>query len=127
MCVFPGFGYGFAFNESFRNWRASCCLDGDHLWPLLAGIKPSELFEFIESFPHSNQTDATTGWIEDCIGRTPSKLLGDFQAHGLLAFDAEWFFERGNIKPTLRLLAFADDASAVADQPIDQIYVAAVC
>ena len=86
--------------------------------PLLAALQPAEVLEFLKGFPHADETNATTCRIEDRVGQLPS--------HGLLAFDAVGFLQRGYIEPSFRLLALANNARAVADQAIHQCDLRAV-
>ena len=54
-------------------------------------------------------------------------MLGDFVTHSLLALDAKWLFQRGNIEPPLLLLALGHHAGTVADVAINQRDMGAIC
>ncbi len=107
--------------ESAGHGRASGGLHCDHARPF-AGTYPAEFLQFREGFPHSNQADAAARGIKHCIGIFPTQLLDQFIAHGLLAFNAERLFQRGDVEPALFFFPFRDDASTVGDQAVDQIY-----
>src|ERR1019366_6734921 len=101
------------------NWRATAGLYGDHLGTLPC-LDPSQLFHFLERFPHPDQPDSTAGGIENRVRQAPTHLLGQLVAHGFLALDAKGLLESRNVKPTLLVLALGDHSSAIADQSIDQ-------
>src|SRR5438128_2313890 len=59
--------------ERAHNRRTTRGLHREHAWPLFPD--PTEDFHFIESFPHSDETGATAGWINNHIGQLPITLL----------------------------------------------------
>ena len=109
---------------SARNRSAAGRLNGDHFWPL-AG-HPAQLLHLFKGFPHADDAHAAARGIKDGIGILPAQLLHQLVSHGLLAFHAERFLERGDIEPSFGLLALGDDAAAVGDEPVDEREMRAV-
>ena len=63
------------------------------------GLQPAEFLQFLKRLPHADQARAAAGRIEDHIGQLPAELLGQFQAHRLLAFEAVRLLQRGEVEP----------------------------
>src|SRR5215470_11670414 len=107
-----------------HNWGAAGSLNGDHPWALL--VDPTDLAQLLESLPHADEAGAAAGGIEDDVGERPAELVGELEAHRFFAFDAVRLFERRDIEPAHRLLAFGDDLAAVVDQAVYHPHVSAL-
>ena len=82
--------------------------------------QPAERGQLVKGLPHADQPGAAAGGIENHVGQPPIELLGQLQAHRLLAFDPVRLLERRDVEPAQPLLAFAHDLAAVGDQPRHQ-------
>eukprot|EP00958_Prasinococcus_capsulatus_P027548 scaffold5640_cov328-Prasinococcus_capsulatus_cf.AAC.3 len=100
--------------------RAARGLHGHHAWAL--GADPPERLELRERLPHADEARAAAAGVEDHVGHPPAQLLGQLQAHGLLALDAVGLLERAAVKPAHGLLALAHDLAAVVDEAVHAIH-----
>ena len=99
--------------------RAARRLHRDHARAL--GADEADLLQLVERLPHADQAGAAAGRVEDHVGHVPAELLGEFQAHRLLALDAVRLLQRGRVEPADFRLAFADDLAAIVDIAVDAI------
>src|SRR5712692_2284845 len=76
---------------------ASLGLDGDEA--RLGGLDPAHGGELFIRLPDADEPGAAAGWIEEQVGRLPAELLGQLEAHRLLALESVRLFERGQIEP----------------------------
>ncbi len=83
-------------------------------------VEPAEGGEFGEGLPHADEAGSAAGGVEDGVGEGPSALLGEFEAHGFLAFDAVWLSEGAHVEPAHALGALSDDGGAVVDEAVDE-------
>jgi hypothetical protein len=74
-----------------------------------------------KAFPHADQAGAAARWIEDHVRKLPAELLGQFQAHRLLALDPVRLLQGRDIEPSGDLSALPDELPAIVDQPVDAI------
>jgi hypothetical protein len=86
-CVGEQLGEPLAAIERPHNWGTTIGLHGDHTGPACV-VEPAEPFEFLKRLPHTDQSGATAGGVENDVGQGPTELLSQFQAHRLLPFDA---------------------------------------
>ena len=92
--------------EGDGDGRAPVALAGDHPWS--AGrVEPAQGLQFLKGLPHPDEPGAAARRIQNHVGQFPIELLGQFEPHRLLAFDAIRLLERRDIKPALHLLALA--------------------
>ena len=63
--------------------------------------------------------------IDDHVGHAPAELLGELEAHRLLAFDPVRLFERGRVEHAAARHRARNDLAGVADEPVDQMHVRA--
>ena len=63
---------------------------------------PAQLEQLAQRLVDADQPHAATGGIDDHVGHPPAELLGDLEAHRLLALDAVRLLERGNVEPVAR-------------------------
>ena len=73
-----------------------------------------------EGLPHADDAGAAAGRVEDHVGQFPAELLGQFEAHRLLALDAVGLAQGRAVEPAERLLALGDEPAAIVDQPVDE-------
>ena len=99
--------------------RAARSLHDNHARPLLAD--PAQRLQFGESLPHADNAGAAAGRIKDDVGHFPAELLGQLDAHRLLALDAVGLAQGRAIEPANALLAFGDELAAIVDQPVDEV------
>src|SRR6202030_1251183 len=72
-------------------------------------------------FPQADKAGAAAGRIKNDVGNVPAELLGQFESHRLLAFDAVWLLQGRRVEPTDLRLAIADDLAAIVDQSVDAV------
>ena len=82
-------------------------------------MKPMRL-EFVECLPHADQAGAAAGRVEDDVGQPPAELLGELEAHRLLALDAVRLLERRDVEPAHALAPLGDAPAAVVDEPVHE-------
>src|SRR5207302_3323651 len=82
----PGLGFVLALSERLYDRRAPRALDRHE--PRQLRPDPADRRQLLERFPHADETDPAAGRIDDDVRHTPSELLGQLEAHGLLALDA---------------------------------------
>src|SRR5437868_1635956 len=99
--------------------RAARSLHDNHARPLLAD--PAQRLQFGESLPHADNAGAAAGRIKDDVGHFPAELLGQLDAHRLLALDTVGLAQRRAIEPANALLALGDELAAIVDQPVDEV------
>src|SRR5205085_9896022 len=90
--MFPAFSKLIAILERADHWRAAFGLDGVHARAL--GSDEANRLHLVERLPHADEAGAPAGRIEDRVGQFPAELLGEFQAHRLLALDPVRLLER---------------------------------
>ena len=81
------------------------------------------MLELFECLPHTDDSDAATGGIKDGVRQLPAELLGGFEAHRLLAFDAIGFFQGRQIEPAFGCFSFHHALRTIADESIDERYM----
>src|SRR5262249_11674243 len=118
-CVLPARRVLDAFLISAHHGRATRRLHGHHARPFAA--YKSDRLELGEGLPHPDQAGAAASRIEDHVRHIPAKLLGQFEPHRLLAFDAIRLLQGRGVEPADLLLALADDLAAIVDQSVDAI------
>src|SRR5215216_474482 len=104
--------------EGADDGGAAFGLRGDHAWPL--GAYETHSFELREGLPHADEAGATSGRVDDDIGETPAELLGQLEAHRLLALDAVGLFERTHVECAECFGEGGGDAAAVTDQAVHE-------
>jgi hypothetical protein len=120
----PRLALGGAGLEGLDDRRAALRLDGDQ--PREVTGHPAELEQFAQGLVDADDADAPAGGVHDHAGHPPAELLGDLQAHRLLALDAVRLPERGGV-----LVAGApgqdlgDQPAGVADIALDQVQLGA--
>jgi len=82
--------------------------------------QPPQLAQFLKRLPHADQARAAASRIQNHVGELPVELLGQFQAHRLLALDAIRLLECREIEPVHALFALAHDPAAVGDESVDE-------
>ena len=75
--------------EGSHDRRAAFGLHDDHLGTRRAN--QSQRFQFGEALPHADDAGAAAGRVDDGVGHAPAELLGQFEAHRLLALLPVWF------------------------------------
>ena len=83
--------------------------------------EPPHLGQLGESLPHADEPCATARRVEDHVGEGPAELLGELEAHGLLALDPVRLLEGRHVEPTHFGCSLAHDGAAVGDQAVDQV------
>src|SRR5207248_4145758 len=83
---------------------------------------PADRFEFGEGFPHPDDPGAAAGRVEDDVRQFPTQLLGQLDAHRLLALDAVGLSQGRAVEPAGLPLALADELAAIVDQSVDEKY-----
>src|SRR5207245_2199058 len=104
--------------------RTALRLDYHHPWPLRSD--PADCFELGERLPHADNAGAAAGRVKDHIRQFPAELLGEFDAHRLLAFDAIGLPQGRAVEPADFTLAFGDALAAIVDQPVDEEHFGAL-
>ena len=84
-------------------------------------------FHLREGLPHADEAGAAAGRIEDHVGQLPAELLGELQAHRLLALDAVGLLQGRDVNQPIGLLAVLDDGAAVGDEAVDEDKRCAPC
>ena len=80
----------------------------------------AQCLELGDCHPHADEADTAARRVEDRIGDAPTKLLSEFQAHGFLALDPIRLLERRYFEPALHPSTLGNDATAIADQAVDE-------
>ena len=104
---------------SLDHRRTARGLDDDHARPHRAD--PAERLELVKRLPHADDAGAAPGRIEDHIGHFPAELLGEFDAHRLLALDAVGLPQGRAVEPSDRFLSLCYQLAAIVDQPIHEV------
>jgi hypothetical protein len=76
---------------------------------------PSHRFEFLEGFPHSDESDAAARGIDDHVRQRTVELLPQFVPHRFLSFDPVRLLERGDLEPCF----FTSDAMKTPQSEIN--------
>src|SRR3546814_17157324 len=105
--------------ESPDDRRATFGLDGNHARPF--GPDEAERLQLFNGFPHADKAGAPAGGIEDDVGHLPAKLLGQLQAHRLLALDPLGLFQRRAVEPLPLLRALGDELAALLAAHVDAV------
>ena len=79
--------------------RAPGRLDADE--PRQVALDPAELARLGERLVDADQPDAAAGRVDDHVRHPPAELLGDLEAHRLLALDAVRLLERRHLEPVV--------------------------
>src|SRR5437660_10586554 len=96
--------------------RTPTRLDREHARPVV--VDPTELFHFIERFPHSDEASAATGWIKNDIWQFPIQLFGDLVTKRFLSFDTIRLFQRGKIEPAFLFFFLGGLGVAIGNESI---------
>src|ERR1700726_1829903 len=75
--------------EGCDDGTTPCSLHSDHPWPLRRD--PTQLFHFVEGFPHSHQSGSSSCRVEDDIRKLPAELFSNFVPQRFLPFHPVWF------------------------------------
>ncbi len=82
--------------------------------------QPAQLAQLGEGLGDADQPDPAAGRVDDHLRRAPAELLGDLQAHRLLALDPVRLLERRDVEPAVAGGdGPGDHRAGVADQPGD--------
>ena len=100
--IFPHLAYAGALLEGPRDRRTSSRLHRDHA-RTFPRLDPAKLLQLFKRLPHPDQAHASAGRIKNSVGVFPAKLFHQLIAHGLLAFDAEGFFQAWKCQTSLPL------------------------
>src|SRR5262249_42763175 len=85
------------------------------------GAEEADRFEFGERLPNADEAGAAAGRIEDHVRHLPAELLGELEAHGLLALDSIRLLERRAVEPADFRRALGDDLAAIIDEAVDSV------
>jgi hypothetical protein len=118
--VFEGLCVPFAGVKRADDGGAARGLHADHAGHFFA-LEPAHFAQLIEGLPHADEAGAAACWVEDHVGQAPFALLCEFEAHRFFALDAVRLFERRDVEPVHRRIAFADDFAAVSDEAVDEV------
>ena len=106
--------------ERFHHWRTACGLHSNH--PRALFPDEADSLELSECLPHTDQTCATAGRIENRVRHLPSELFDEFETHRLFALDPVGLLQGRRIEPAHLGFSLTDDLAAVIDQTIDSIH-----
>src|SRR5712691_8784456 len=96
-------------------------LHRDHAWSVR--VDPPECLHLVKTFPHADQTCATTCGVDDHIRQFPIELLSELVAHGFLALHTVRLFERREVEPAVLVTACCHTSTGVGNQSVYQLDV----
>jgi hypothetical protein len=71
-----------------RSYQGRTAVSLDRIQPRPSGADPPESLQFVKTLGQADQAGAPAGGIDDDFGQVPVELLGQLEAHRLLALDA---------------------------------------
>src|SRR5262249_31567777 len=105
--------------EGAHDGSAARRLYRDHARALFP--EKADRLELRERLPHADQAGAAAGRIKHDVRQLPAELLGELEAHGLLALDPVRLLQGRGIEPSDLRLPLRDDTAAIVDQAVDSI------